>query len=199
MGHREDLLAGARRCLYEKGYGRTTARDIVAASGTNLASIGYHYGSKDALLNAALFDQLDEAGAALRAALGGQPDPDGSPLDRVQRALGRVLESFTTHQELLAVLFEALTQLDRVPRLHETLADRFQADRAAWTAVLAAGTPPTVDGGADAALDAQTAQAVGSLCQVLAVGLLVQWLVDPQRAPSGGELADALRALSAAA
>ena len=41
MGHREDLLEGAKRCLYEKGYARTTARDIVAASGTNLASIGY--------------------------------------------------------------------------------------------------------------------------------------------------------------
>lgn len=49
MGHREDLLEGAKRCLLEKGYARTTARDIGAASGTNLASIGYHYGSKEAL------------------------------------------------------------------------------------------------------------------------------------------------------
>ena len=31
MGHREDLLAGAKRSLYEKGYAGTTARDIVAA------------------------------------------------------------------------------------------------------------------------------------------------------------------------
>ena len=54
MGHKDDLLDGAKRCLYEKGYARTTARDIVAASGTNLASIGYHYGSKENLLNAAL-------------------------------------------------------------------------------------------------------------------------------------------------
>ncbi|MGH3839469.1 MAG: TetR family transcriptional regulator, partial [Pseudonocardiaceae bacterium] len=41
MGHREALLDGARRCLLERGYARTTARDLVAASGTNLASIGY--------------------------------------------------------------------------------------------------------------------------------------------------------------
>ena len=40
MSHREDLLAGAVQCLREKGYAHTTARDIVAASGTNLASIG---------------------------------------------------------------------------------------------------------------------------------------------------------------
>ena len=54
MSHREDLLAGAVQCLREKGYAHTTARDIVAASGTNLASIGYHYGSTKALLNAAV-------------------------------------------------------------------------------------------------------------------------------------------------
>jgi AcrR family transcriptional regulator len=40
------------------GYARTTARDIVAASGTNLASIGYHYGSTQALLNAAVVKSL---------------------------------------------------------------------------------------------------------------------------------------------
>ena len=35
MGNREDLLAGAQRCLYEKGYARTTARDIASASGVS--------------------------------------------------------------------------------------------------------------------------------------------------------------------
>ena len=56
MGHREQLLEGAKQCLLTKGYARTTARDLVAASGTNLASIGDHYGSKDALMNQALFE-----------------------------------------------------------------------------------------------------------------------------------------------
>ena len=28
MGNREALLEGAKRCLLEKGYSRTTARDI---------------------------------------------------------------------------------------------------------------------------------------------------------------------------
>jgi AcrR family transcriptional regulator len=70
MGHREDLLEGAKRCLLEKGYARTTARDIVAASGTNLASIGYHYGSKEALLNLAFLKVTEEWGELLT----GQPD-----------------------------------------------------------------------------------------------------------------------------
>ena len=58
MGHKEDLLAGAKQCLREKGYANTTARDIVAASGTNLASIGYHFGSKDALMTQAIIEMI---------------------------------------------------------------------------------------------------------------------------------------------
>ncbi len=55
MGNREDLLAGARRCLFEKGYSCTTVRDIAtAAGGVSMAAIGYHFGSKEALLNEAL-------------------------------------------------------------------------------------------------------------------------------------------------
>ena len=69
MGHREDLLAGAKKALLEKGYARTTARDIVAASGTNLGSIGYHYGSTEALMNAAMLSAIEEWGDAFGAAL----------------------------------------------------------------------------------------------------------------------------------
>lgn len=61
MGHREDLLEGAKRCLLAKGFARTTARDIVKESGTNLASIGYHYGSKDALLAQAYIALVEHA------------------------------------------------------------------------------------------------------------------------------------------
>ena len=67
MGHREDLLEGAKKCLLEIGYANTTARDIVAASGTNLASIGYHFGSKEALMTQAIIELLG-LGREVRAA-----------------------------------------------------------------------------------------------------------------------------------
>ncbi len=41
-------------CLRTKGYSRTTARDIAKAADASLASIGYHFGSKEALLNEAI-------------------------------------------------------------------------------------------------------------------------------------------------
>src|SRR5919206_860344 len=54
--HRAALLEGAVECIQEKGYTRTTARDIVAASGSHLPSINYYYGSKDALMDEALVE-----------------------------------------------------------------------------------------------------------------------------------------------
>src|ERR671931_1551368 len=54
--HRAALLEGAIECIQEKGYTRTTARDIVAASGSHLPSINYYYGSKDTLMDEALVE-----------------------------------------------------------------------------------------------------------------------------------------------
>jgi AcrR family transcriptional regulator len=158
MGHREELLAGARRCLYEKGYGRTTARDIVAASGTNLASIGYHYGSKDALLNAALFQVVDEWREELRA-LAAVAEPD---------RWARVVESFAARRDLWTAMVEVLAQVDRVPHLREAVAEAFQDAR----------------GAALSDVDGAPAWTAATLFPTLACGLFPQWLVDPQRLPS---------------
>src|SRR5258707_11219759 len=60
MGNREALLEAAKRCLIEKGYARTTARDIADAAGVSLAAIGYHYGSKESLLEQAFMAAMEE-------------------------------------------------------------------------------------------------------------------------------------------
>lgn len=52
--NRDKLLDGALACLRERGYGNTSSRDIARAAGVNVASINYHFGSKDALLDDAL-------------------------------------------------------------------------------------------------------------------------------------------------
>src|SRR5215218_6694561 len=100
MSHKEDLIAGAKRCLYEKGYARTTARDIVAASGTNLASIGYHYGSTEALLNAAMIQAIEEWGGEIERALGGDVDLQATPMERFEATWARVIGSFAAHRQL---------------------------------------------------------------------------------------------------
>jgi hypothetical protein len=44
--------------------------------------------------------------------------------------------------------------------------------------------------------DRQRARAVGSLHQALISGVLVQWLIDPDRAPSPADLAAAMAAIT---
>ncbi|MFI7003359.1 TetR/AcrR family transcriptional regulator [Nocardia sp. NPDC050175] len=183
VGHREDLLEGAKRCLIEKGYARTSARDIVAASGTNLASIGYHYGSKEALLSVALIEATREWGDEVAAALSSSAVDKAAPLEQFQNFWDEVITRFSAHRALWAVTFEVFTQIDRVDDLRARLSDAMEEARQGLGGFWA-GAP-----------DEETSRALGSLLQALLTGVITQWLVDPQRAPTGRDLTLALRSI----
>jgi AcrR family transcriptional regulator len=187
MGHREKLLAGAKSCLYEKGYARTTARDIVAASGTNLGSIGYHYGSVEALLTAALMEGFEEWGAELAKVL--STDADGGPREQLEARWTRVIETFETHRQLWVASFEAFTQAQRSPALREQLAAAYEEARP-WVAAMLLN----ID---ESAVDERTARTVGSFFLAVQAGLAAQWLLDPEHSPSAADLVEALRPILA--
>ena len=67
MGHREDLLEGAKRCLYEKGYAYYSTRHRCGLR-HQPGPIGYHYGSTEALLQAAMIRAIEEWGEKLERA-----------------------------------------------------------------------------------------------------------------------------------
>ena len=188
MGHREALLAGAKRCLYERGYARTTARDVVAASGTNLASIGYHFGSKEALLTQAMIEAFAEWGDELGQVLSTRTD--GGPLEQLESIWTGLIESLDKHRPLWIASFEAFSQAERVPELRGKLAAGYEQGRLGLAALFLKLDESTVD--------EKTARTVGSLLAALQSGLTVQWLLDPERAPSGGDLAEGLRRILAA-
>jgi AcrR family transcriptional regulator len=188
MGNREDLLAGARRCLYEKGYAHTTARDIAAASGTSLAAIGYHFRSTKALLNEALIEATREWGEELERALDVEVAPDAGLLERFEAVWTRVIASFTTHRQLWATQLEVVTQIEQTPELREQLAEGLEQARLGLAELIQRIDP-----------DDPAAKLVGSFYQALLTGVLVQWLIDPEHAPSGRDLAEALRVIAAEA
>jgi len=186
VSHKEDLLAGAVACLREKGYARTTARDIVAASGTNLASIGYHYGSTKALLNAAVLQALEEFGEQMAQAISADPEATGTTLERFERFWAAVIDSFATNRQVWLATFDIFTVAQRDPEVRAAVADGIEDARMFWAQALY-GVDPA---------DRQRARAVGSLHQALVSGVLVQWLIDPERAPSPADLAAALATLA---
>jgi AcrR family transcriptional regulator len=187
MGHKEDLLAGAKRCLYEKGYARTTARDIVAASGTNLASIGYHYGSKENLLNAALMSATEDWGEAVGAAVEAGP-PTADPYERFGAIFARIIEQFAEHRQLWNATFEGVTQVEHAEPVRAFFA-QVQGMAHQEISRLWFGTPDGTE-----VTDPEQIR-VGRLLQAVLIGLMGQMLIDPDQAPSGADLAAALRVM----
>lgn len=186
MGHREDLLAGAVRCLQDKGYAHTTARDIVAASGTNLASIGYHYGSTKALLNAAVLQAMDDFGAQMAQAIGTDTEAGVTTLDRFERFWTRIIDSFHADNQVWLATFDIFAVAQRDPEVRAAVADGLDDARVFWAQALYDVDPA----------DTEQARAIGSLHQALISGVMVQWLIDPERAPSPAALARALAAIA---
>ncbi|AKT40707.1 TetR/AcrR family transcriptional regulator [Chondromyces crocatus] len=186
MGHRENLLAGAKQCLLERGYAHTTARDLVAASGTNLASIGYHFGSKEALLNEAMILLLDEWATEMERILRAEPAAD--PAQQFELTWSRMLASFAEIRPVLVGSVEAFPQAERVPALREQLAQAHEKARMGLAAMFHAAQPTK---------DERAVRAVGSVHLTLLIGVLIQWLIDPARAPTASELAEGLRQVAA--
>jgi AcrR family transcriptional regulator len=188
VGNREDLLAGAKRCLIDKGYARTTARDIAAASGVSLAAIGYHFGSKDALLNQAIYELIGEWGEEVQRTLGAEGALDGEPLQRFESIMERTIESFSGPQRgLWAAQLELMGPMEHNEELRAFLA-AVQRDAALGLAELFLGIDP--------GQDAEAAHKAGSILHALFIGIMVKWFMDPKRALSAPELAQGMRLLA---
>ncbi|MFJ3905984.1 TetR/AcrR family transcriptional regulator [Streptomyces sp. NPDC090025] len=188
MGNREDLLAGARRCLEEKGWARTTVRDIAGAADVSMAAIGYHFGSREALLNAALIDAIDEWGTQVGRRLADFGAAGATPGERYEAMWDRVVESFADHRALWLATLEALVQAEHSEDLRRYLAGGQAGGRRGLAAILG--------GVAEDEVDDTTARTLGAVQMALLTGLMTQWLTDPEQAPTGADMLAGVRALA---
>ena len=183
--HRDALLEAAKRLLREQGYARITARDLVAASDTNLASIGYHFGSKEALLNEAIGASFAEWNERITAAA--MTEADVPPLERLMTSWRTMIDDFGDARPIFVAFLEALAQAERSGELRAQLAAMYDGMRRDIGASIAA-----VIGGEDG-------DVLASFMIAVCDGLLIQSFLDPERAPSAQELEEALgRGLAAA-
>jgi len=182
VGNREDLLAAAKQCLLDRGYSRTSVRDIATAAGVSMAAIGYHFGSKEALLNAAFMEAMADWAADLRTAAA--VDPRLPPAERFEAIWGQLIHTFDRHRRIAAVSLEMYAQIGQLSRGREALARMLHDARLGLGALF---------GGFDPQRDEERAWLVGSLYHALMSGVFLQWLTDPADALSAKDLTAALR------
>jgi AcrR family transcriptional regulator len=182
MGNREALLEGAKSCLLEKGYAKTTARDIADAAGVSLAAIGYHYGSKESLLEqafmAAMNEWFDDEGTDTHG------DRASGSLEQFEAFFDEAVRTFPDNRSLMRLNLEMGLEGQRNPALGAFMAQAVQFGRMEMARGLA---------GLSLEQDGQLAQQVGGFYSILMTGMVCQHLMDPDGAPDGSELAEGLR------
>jgi AcrR family transcriptional regulator len=186
---RERLLAGAVVCLEEKGYARTTARDLVAASGTNLASIGYHFGGKDALLHEAIADCFEEwTERAERTIFDG--GGVSTPRELLERAMTALVDVFEEMRPQLVVCMEGYPAALRESVLREKLAAAYAKSRQAGVGMLHRAA---TEFGVELPV---APEVLVSVLIAISDGLMIQWFLDPASTPDARQVVEALAALS---
>src|SRR5919109_4785616 len=112
---RAALLEGAIECIQEKGYTRTTARDIVAAAGSHLPSINYYFGSKDALMDQALVESARRWLVLLTEVAAQTSTRD--PWEWLRAVGAQLLQTSEANRPLLVAFLEARAQAERSEEL----------------------------------------------------------------------------------
>lgn len=189
MGNREALLAAARTCVYQRGFARTTARDIATEAGVSLASIGYHFGSKERLLTEAFTEATghmmgDELAERMRRAA-----RDRSRAAAFVDTWTSVGELFARHRDGIVASAENLIRGHRSMAADRHHMASIHEQAIAGFAELVSEIHPGLTG--------TQARAIGKLYFVLVNGLALQWISDPDGSlPTGEELATAMAALA---
>ena len=188
VGNREKLLAGAMKCLREKGYARTTARDLAAASGANLASIGYHFGSKEALLNQAVAE-----GVVLWTRSVGEEafaSDDLATAERFRVAFAAMIDRFGELEPYLVSFVEAFPPAIRSEQLRIAMAAAYEDSRRSGGGMLRRSLEAEGE-----QVSQRAGEVLAALMLALCDGLILQWLLDREHAPSSADVIEALRIL----
>lgn len=184
------LLDAAKRLIAERGYSGTTVRDLAAASGTNLAAVNYHFGSRANLLQMAVFESFREMVDSLGQV--GLVDPRAGALEQMAARARPVIAGVTALRQAFLVALATILEADRSPELKSQLVAHYADQRRRLGEQLMSAT--TTDG----ELSDRMVEVVASYILAVADGLQLQALLDPQAIPTGDELAALYEGLAAA-
>lgn len=190
-GSKDRLRRAALHCIAQRGYAATSSRDIAREAGVNVASINYHFGSKEALVTEALgecFGMWNERVETAFVAAAGL-----APHDQLAAILHAAIDSFTEVQSSIHACVETYAPALRSEELRERMAAGYATVRESAVQLAAKamneGGLPVPDNLA----------AIASVLMAVCDGLMLQWLADPAAPPNATATLDALGAIGALA
>lgn len=166
VSNRQALLEGALRCIEEHGYGEVTTRDIAQAAKANVASITYHFGSKDALIGEALAEGYRRwfAEFAREVIRTGTTDSEAF----IQGAVHALGESLGSHRGMARAFISALSRAPHDKHLRDILAASYRESRTGLAAFLRLS-------------EGEQGELLAGVMIAVFDGLLIQWLIDPEQ------------------
>jgi len=181
------LIEATIRTIQERGREGASVRQITSAAEADLGSISYHFGSKDHLVDQALVAVCERWVDSLKGS--GLVSAAGKTIgERLARSLGAFASSVPRNRSLALAFIEALASADRSPTVREALRDSYEELRTAVAE--GAGEGPGFIGEAD-----EAAETVAGAIVALFDGVLIQLLLDPERALKPRELIASLGSL----
>jgi AcrR family transcriptional regulator len=174
--NRSRLVEGTLRCLERLPPERVTARAIAEESGANLASIAYHFETKDKLVTEAVIWGLDRWLGEIERSLGDLASPD---LPERFHLAGEAIEATRQrHVGLARNFLGALARAQHDDGVRETLVAGFRRTRPVLASLLGLG-------------EDQAGEDAAALVHSLFIGLLFQGLLDPNLAIDGRRMTQA--------
>ncbi len=178
QSNRQVLLEATLRCLEELPPERVTARVIAGEARANLASITYHFGSKEGLVTEAIILGLDRWLAEVESDLDGLEPV--APSERFQHAADAIVRTRDRHETLARHFIGALARAQYDMQVRDLLADGFRRTRPLLAQLLQLG-------------DDDTASDAAGLVLAMFYGQLLQSLLAPDLAIDGGRMLTAQR------
>jgi AcrR family transcriptional regulator len=143
---KSDLLEAAERLFAEHGIARSSLRAITREAGANLASVNYHFGSKEGLVRAVFARRLEPLNRERLALLDrclestkGKPDLECVLHALVGPALVMMCDHEPGHRCFAELMGRAITAPET--RVRSILLDEFREVKEQFTAVLATILP----------------------------------------------------------
>jgi AcrR family transcriptional regulator len=168
VSNRQALLEGALRCIEERGYGNVSTREIARAAHANVASINYHFGSKDALIGQALAEGFRRWLAEFAAELATEMPGAGDTEAFIRGAVRTLGESMTNHRGMARAFLAALSRAPHDEQLREILAASYRESRTGLAALLRLE-------------ESEHSELQAGILIAVFDGLLIQCQIDPEQ------------------